>query len=100
MLVNSLKQSGFDFITFGFLAFVTVYSLYVGIMKVHLYLYKKHYNKSPVHYRNFRIYSSSLISNAPTKTEKVFYRQTNRITYFFNGLLISACLVYVVLCFV
>ncbi len=100
MTVNTLEQSGTDFLTFSFLTFVAVYFLYVVIMKVHLYLYKKHYNKSPVHYRNFRIYSSSLISNAPSKTEKVFYRQTNRITYFFNGLLISACLLYVVLCFV
>ncbi len=100
MLVSSLEQSGTDFVTVGFLTFVAVYFLYAVIMKVHFYLYKKHYNKSPVHYRNFRIYSSSLISNAPSKTEKVFYRQTNRITYFFNGLLISVCLVYVVLCFV
>ncbi len=100
MIVNSLEQSGSDFLTYAFLTFISVYVVYVGIIKVHLYLYKKHYNKSPVHYRNFRIYSSSLISNAPSKTEKIFYRQTNRITYFFNGLLIAACLVYVILCFV
>jgi len=99
MTISIFEKTGTDFITLGFLTFVSVYILYIGIMKVHLYLYKKHYNKQPIHYRNFRIYSSSLISNAPSKTEKNFYRQTNRITYFFNGLLITTCLVYVLICF-
>jgi len=99
MTISIFEKTGTDFVTLSFLTFVTVYFLYVGIMKVHLYWYKKQYHKSPIHYRNFRIYSSSLISNAPSKTEKVFYRQTNRITYFFNSILIASCLVYVVICF-
>ncbi len=94
-----LHQLGHDFISLSLITFVALYIIYSVVMKIHLYKYQQKYNTKPVHYKVFRVYSKSLIANSPSKKDKKFYIQTNRIVYFFNILLVVACVVYVFICF-
>jgi hypothetical protein len=99
MLSKYLNQLSHDFISLSFLTFLILYLLYIIVIRIHLYIYKQKHNSKPVHYKNFRLYSQSLISNSPSKKEKKFYVQTNKITFFFNFLLVTSCIIYIFMCF-
>lgn len=94
-----LSQLGHDFISLSLITFVALYIIYTIVIRLHLRNYSNKYNAKPVHYKSFRLYSQSLISNSPSKKEKKFYIQTNRITYFFNGILVTAFIIYILICF-
>jgi membrane protein required for beta-lactamase induction len=99
LMYNLLHQISHDFISLTFITFVALYTIYSIIIQLHLRAYRQKYNSKPVHFKAFRLYSKSLISNSPSKKEKNFYIKTNKITYFFNALLVASCLVYVLICF-
>lgn len=94
-----LSQITHDFVSLSFITFVTLYFAYFVTIRIHVAAYHGRHRSKPLHYKTFRIYSKSLISNAPSKKEKKFYINTNRITYFFNGLLITAFIAYIFICF-
>jgi vacuolar-type H+-ATPase subunit C/Vma6 len=99
MLSLFLSQISHDFISLSFITFVTLYMMYMAVIKIHVYQYKTKHKVKPIHYKTFRLYSKSLISNAPSKKEKKFYATTNKITYVFNGLLVTAFVIYLLICF-
>jgi hypothetical protein len=99
-LKTYFAQLGHDFISLSLITFFALYIIYTIVIRLHLYGYKKKYNTKPVHYKAFRLYSKSLISNSPSKKDKQFYITTNRITYFFNALLLISFGIYIVICFV
>ena len=94
-----LSQITHDFVSLSFITFVTLYFAYFIVIKIHVGAYQAKHNSKPIHYKTFRLYSKSLIGNSPSKKEKKFYINTNRITYFFNSLLIGAFVVYLFICF-
>ncbi len=96
MFANILSSIGNDFITQTLVTFVGLYGFYMLVARIHLYLYQRDNKRKPVHYRMFRLYSKSLISNAPSKKEKQFYIVTNRLTWFFNTVMIVAFLIYLI----
>lgn len=99
MISLYLSQITHDFVSLSFITFVTLYFAYFIVIKIHVAAYEGRHRSKPIHYKTFRLYSKSLISNAPSKKEKKFYIATNRITYFFNALLIAAFVVYIFICF-
>ncbi len=99
MLSLFLSKISHDFISLSFITFIALYISYIVVIKVHLYLYSSKYKTKPVHYKTFRLYNKSLISNSPSKKEKKFYIVTNRITYTFNLILVSAFVIYIFICF-
>lgn len=82
----------------GVLFFLLVGVYFVSV-KLFVYRYKRRYNKMPVFNGMFRLYSKSLISNAPSKKEKAFYIATNKLTVVFNSLLVVTVFIFVLLCF-
>lgn len=99
MFARFFAQVRHDFVSFSFLAFLVLYLVYLVVVRIHVYLYERKHRSKPLHYKLFRLYSKSLISNAPSKKEKKFYRQTNKITFFFNMLLVLAFVAYLIICF-
>lgn len=94
MFAEILKSIRNDFVSQTLVTFVGLYTIYMLVARAHLYLYQRENRRKPVHYRMFRLYSKSLISNAPSKKEKQFYIATNRLTWFFNTVMIVAFFVY------
>jgi hypothetical protein len=93
-----IRQLASNHIFASFVLIIAVYTIYLVVISMHLYSYKKRHQTLPVHYKAFRLYSSNLISNSPSKKEKKFYRDTNKITVFFNSLLVLSfllCLFFV-----
>lgn len=88
-----------DFIYLSILTFVLLFVVYLVTMKIHVYRYTSKHSRQPIHYKMFRLYNKTLISNAPSKKEKEFYRATNKITWTFNALTIAAFLIYLYLVF-
>ena len=99
MFSKYLPQITHDFVSLSFITFVTLYFAYFIVIKLHVAAYQGRHRSKPLHYKTFRLYSKNLISNAPSKKEKKFYTTTNRITYFFNALLIIAFIAYIFICF-
>lgn len=99
MVSKFFAQIGHDFASLSFIIFVALYLVYTVVVRAHVYSYTKRYTTKPVHYKTFRLYSKSLITNSPSKKEKRFYVMTNRITYFFNLVLIVAFVVCLFICF-
>jgi len=88
-----IRQLASNHIFASFALIILVYVFYLVVIGMHLYSYKKKHQSLPVHYKAFRLYSSNLISNSPSKKEKKFYRDTNKITIFFNSLLVLSFLI-------
>jgi len=88
-----IRQLVSNHIFASFALIIAVYIIYVVVIGTHLYSYKKKHQSLPVHYKAFRLYSANLISNSPSKKEKKFYRDTNKITIFFNSLLVLSFLI-------
>ncbi len=99
MIANYLRQISHDFASLSFITFILLYLTYTVVVQAHVYSYKKKYDSKPIHYKTFRLYSKSLITNSPSKKEKRFYQRTNKITYFFNAVLVTAFAVYLFICF-
>jgi len=95
----NLSQITHDFVSLSFITFVTLYFAYFIVIKIHVAAYQVKHHSKPIHYKTFRLYSKSLITNSPSRKEKRFYITTNRITYFFNSVLIAAFIVYLFICF-
>lgn len=89
-LVSAIKS---DRILFGFAVLVFIFFMYLVVMRINMYLYTQKHDKRPLHYKIFRVYSKNLINNCPSKSEKKFYKKTNKITYFFNSSLIFVFMV-------
>ncbi len=99
MLSRYIATISHDFASLSFITFIVLYVAYTAVVKIHVYTYTKKYNSKPIHYKTFRLYSKSLITNSPSKKEKEFYSVTNKITYFFNFILIAAFVIYIFICF-
>jgi hypothetical protein len=99
MLFEYFHQITGNLIFLSFSVVIILYLIYMMVIRYCLYQYKNKYQSLPVHYKTFRMYSKNLISNSPSRKEKKFYVQMNKITLFFNVLLISASVIFLLLCF-
>ncbi len=99
MISEYLSSISHDFASLSFITFVTLYTLYTIVIRLHVNAYSQKNKSKPLHYKPFRLYSKSLINNAPSKKEKHFYIATNRITYAFNLIMVIAFVVYIFICF-
>gem|GEM_PF-5256744 len=88
-----------DLIVLCCVTFISIYLMYLLITQLHFRLYIRQYGKKPLHYRMFRLYSSQLFSNAPSKHEKRFYTVANKITWVFNTLTIVAFFIFLYILF-
>jgi len=95
MLSSLLSTIKHDSILLGCVTFAAVFLIYLVVMQVNVYGYAKRHETQPLHYKFFRLYSKSLIKNAPSKSEKKFYNKTNKITYFFNSLILTVFAVFI-----
>lgn len=86
-----------DSIALSFFIFVLIFALYLVVIRVHVWRYVNTNSRKPVHYRLFRLYDKTMISNAPSKREKQFYKDTNKITWTFNSITIGAFIIYLYL---
>lgn len=93
------SEIGTDRVLLSLIVLLGLYALYTIVIRVHVGKYVRKHRSKPVHYKTFRMYSESLITNAPSKKEKHFYRVTNKITLVFNVLLVAAFAVFLLLCF-
>ena len=85
-----------DSLLSGSSLFAVIFLGYFIVMKVHVSGYRIRHDAKPIHYKFFRLYAKSLITNSPSKSEKKFYATTNRMTFFFNSLLIATFAVLMV----
>lgn len=99
MLSQYLHQITGNVIFLSFTVVIILYLVYMIVVKVLLYQYKNKYQNLPVHYKVFRMYNKNLISNTPSRKEKNFYIQMNKITLFFNVMLIATSVVFLFFCF-
>lgn len=86
-----------DTIALSFFIFVLIFGLYLIVIRLHVWRYVNANSRKPVHYRLFRLYDKTMISNAPSKKEKQFYKDTNKITWTFNTITIGAFIIYLYL---
>lgn len=86
-----------DSIALSVFIFVLIFLLYLIVVKMHVARYVNANSRKPIHYRLFRLYDKTMISNAPSKKEKQFYRDTNKITWAFNSVTIAAFIIYLYL---
>jgi len=88
-----------DFVLLTLITFGILYGVYMLIVRLHVAGYIRKNSKKPMHFKMFRLYSKSLVNNAPSKKEKQFYINANKITWFFNTLTIVMFVGYLLIVF-
>lgn len=99
MFTEYLYHIKHDFVLLSLITFAIFYGIYALIVRLHLSGFIRKNSKKPMHFKMFRLYSSSLVNNAPSKKEKLFYIAANKITLFFNSLTIIIFVIYLFICF-
>lgn len=65
----------------AFCAVYIVYELLIGSQKIQ---YRYANQSKPIPYKRFRMYGRMMISNAPSRKERLYYERMNIITMLFN----------------
>ncbi|MES2702347.1 MAG: hypothetical protein V4649_06890 [Bacteroidota bacterium] len=99
IILNILMLIKEDMLLLSAAAFVALNIIYFTSVKFMLFRFKRKYDKSPLANSMFRVYSSNLISNSPSKKEKRYYIASNKVTLVFNTLLVLCVLFFVMVCF-
>ena len=95
MLSSLLSVLKSDALLLGSVTLFALFVTYMTVMRIHVFLYTQKHEKRPIHYKVFRLYNKSMITNCPSKSEKKFYAKTNKLTYFFNSVMIFSFVVFV-----